>query len=84
MNMGAVAKIFSPKPPKAAGPDPQIAKDLADARAAEAKRKTDADSLAKSEAEARERGKRGRRSLFSSTNTGAGFDELDDKSNTLG
>ena len=83
--MGGIERAISgkPKAPPPPAPDPQIAKDLAAARAAETKRKTDLANKDKEDRLARERGKRGRRSLFAANNMGRGFEEMADKKRTL-
>ena len=80
--MGGIAKAVMGKP-KVPQPDPQIARDLAAARAAEAKRTREAKEKQTEERLARDRGKRGRRSLFAANNMGRGFEEMAEKKKTL-
>ena len=81
--MGAVAKIFSPKP-KPPTPDPVLQRQLAEARAAEEKRKADAEAKKEEDRIQQARNKRGRRSLFAQNNSGNGFEEIEEKKTVLG
>ena len=80
--MGKVAKAIMGKP-KVPEPDPQIARDLAAARAAESKRASDAKAKQDEETAQSKLRKRGRRSLFAANNQGRGFDEMAEKKKTL-
>ena len=79
-----VKSIMGGGKPKQAAPDPQIARDLAAARASETKRAASMKAK-KDEEKAREKAKRkrGRRSLFAANNQGSGFDEMAEKKKTL-
>jgi hypothetical protein len=80
--MGGIAKAIMGKP-KAPEADPQIARDLAAARATEAKRTSDMKAKKDEETAQSKLRKRGRRSLFAANNQGSGFDEMAEKKKTL-
>lgn len=82
--MGSVVKsIMGGGKPKQAAPDPQIARDLAAARASETKRAASMKAKKDEETTQTALRKRGRRSLFAANNQGSGFDEMAEKKKTL-